>query len=62
MDSENVMAAFDKIFTSSRIYGRNVFIIGRDKINRAIKQNINEYYLEYKGELPLFAFAYWAKK
>lgn len=58
MDSENVMAAFDKIFTSSRIYGRNVFIIGRDKINRAIKQNINEYYLEYKGELPLFAFAY----
>ena len=58
MNSEIVQAAFRQVFKSSRPYGKSTFIIGVDKINRAIKRNIVEHYLEYEGEVPLLVFAY----
>lgn len=58
MNSEIVQAAFHQVFKSSQPYGQRTFIIGVDKINRAIKRNIVEHYLEHKGEIPLLVFAY----
>ena len=58
MNSESVQSAFRQVFKSSRLYGSKTFIIGVDKINRAIKRNIVEHYLEYEGEVPLLVFAY----
>lgn len=58
MNSESVQSAFRQVFKSSRSYGSRTFIIGVDKINRAIKRNIVEHYLEYEGEVPLLVFAY----
>lgn len=58
MNSEIVQSAFRQVFKSSRSYGSRTFIIGVDKINRAIKRNIVEHYLEYEEEVPLLVFAY----
>lgn len=58
MNSEIVQAAFRQVFKTSRPYGKRTFIIGVDKINRAIKRNIVEHYLEHEGEVPLLVFAY----
>lgn len=58
MNSEIVQAAFHQVFKSSQPYGQKTFIIGVDKINRAIKRNIVEHYLEHEGEVPLLVFAY----
>lgn len=58
MNSESIQSAFRQVFKSSRLYGSRTFIIGVDKINRAIKRNIVEHYLEYEGEVPLLVFAY----
>ena len=44
MNFASIEAAFRKVFTSSSIYGRNTFIIGKDRINRTIKRNLIEHY------------------
>ena len=58
MHSEVVVSAFNQVFKDSRPYGKNVYIIGKDPINRAMKRNILQYYLEYKNEIPHLAFDY----
>ena len=59
MNSATIQAAFRQIFTSSREFGRNTFIIGKDAINRTIKRNIIEHYLVgFAKEIPLLVFAY----
>ena len=52
-----VETSFRKVFNLPRVYGDQIFIIGKDPINKTMDENISNYYLD-GNEKPLLAFNY----
>lgn len=53
-----VIEAFNNVFENSLNFGDKVYILKRDRINRKIEDTIENFFLDYRDEVPLLVFDY----